>query len=276
MLEIPDKKLTQPIHYVKGGLTSPSPWINDDPIYGPVNGDNDSGQVKRNNYLAGWWLDEAKDDSSLRHKMTYFLFTDFTTSIRTLNNQFHYDYLMLLEFFCLGDWKEFCFQMTKNNVMLSYLNNDENTKSNPNENFAREVLELFTIGKGAQAGAGDYTNYTETDVEEAARVLTGWTFDKRNRGLYMNGEANGNIPCGYAISARHDFGEKQFSHRFNNFKIDAWNTSGKSEAQKQAQIEAELRLFFDMVLSQEETAKFICRKLYRFFVSRTISSEVEK
>ena len=46
---------------------------------------------------------------------------------------------MLLEFFCLGDWKEFCFQMTKNNVMLSYLNNDENTKSNPNENFAREV-----------------------------------------------------------------------------------------------------------------------------------------
>ena len=85
--------------------------------------------------------------------------------------------------------------MTKNNVMLSYLNNDENTKSNPNENFAREVLELFTIGKGAQAGVGDYTNYTETDVEEAARVLTGWTFDKRNRGLYMNGEANGNIPC---------------------------------------------------------------------------------
>ena len=57
---------------LKGGLTSPSPWINDDPIYGPVNGDNDSGQVKRNNYLAGWWLDEAKDDSSLRHKMTYF------------------------------------------------------------------------------------------------------------------------------------------------------------------------------------------------------------
>jgi uncharacterized protein (DUF1800 family) len=165
--------------------------------------------------------------------------------------------------------------MTKNNVMLSYLNNDENTKANPNENFAREVLELFTIGKGAQAGAGDYTNYTETDVEEAARVLTGWTFDKRNRGLYMNGEAYGNIPCGYAISARHDFGEKQFSHRFNNFKIDAWNTSGKSEAQKQAQIEAELRLFFDMVLSQEETAKFICRKLYRFFVSRTIDSEIE-
>ena len=147
--------------------------------------------------------------------------------------------------------------MTKNNVMLSYLNND---KANliPMK-ILQKVLELFTIGKGAQAGVGDYTNYTETDVEEAARVLTGWTFDKRNRGLYMNGEANGNIPCGYAISARHDFGEKQFSHRFNNFS-EAWNTSGKSEAQKQAQIEAELRLFFDMVLSQEETAKFICRK----------------
>ena len=166
--------------------------------------------------------------------------------------------------------------MTKNNVMLSYLNNDENTKSNPNENFARErYLSFLQLEKEHKLVLGDYTNYTETDVEEAARVLTGWTFDKRNRGLYMNGEAKGNIPCGYAISARHDFGEKQFSHRFNNFKIEAWNTSGKSEAQKQAQIEAELRLFFDMVLSQDETAKFICRKLYRFFVSRTISSEVE-
>ena len=90
LLDIPDKKLTQPIHYVKGDLTSPSPWINDDPVYGPVNDNNDSGQVKRNNYLAGWWLDEAKDDSSLRHKMTYFLFTDFTTSIRTLNNEFYF------------------------------------------------------------------------------------------------------------------------------------------------------------------------------------------
>lgn len=275
LLEIPEKKLIQPIHYVSGSLTSPSPWINDDPIYGSVNDDNGSGQVKRNNYLASWWLDEAKDDASLRHKMTYFLFTDFTTSIRTLNNKFHYDYLMLLEFFCLGDWKEFCFQMTKNNVMLSYLNNDENTKANPNENFAREVLELFTIGKGAQDGVGDYTNYTEKDVEEAAKVLTGWTFDKRNRGAYLNGEAYGNVPCGYANSSRHDFGEKQFSHRFNNHKIEAWDTSGKSESQKQVQIENELRAFFDMVLAQDETAKFICRKLYRFFVSRHIDAEIE-
>ena len=58
----------------------------------------------------------------------------------------------------------------------------------------------------------------------------------------MNGEAT-EIFHGYAISSRHDFGEKQFSHRFNNFKMKLGIPHGKTEAQKQAQIEAELRLF---------------------------------
>ncbi|MDG1805824.1 DUF1800 family protein [Flavicella sp.] len=272
---IPSKNLNQPVHYVNSGLTSPSPWINYDPVYGDVNDNNGSGQVKRNNYLAGWWMDEAKRDTSLRSKMTYFLFTDFTASIRTLDNIFHYDYLQLLEFFCLGDWKEFCFQMSKNNVMLKYLNNDENTKTNPNENFAREVLELFTIGKGPQVAIGDYSNYTESDVEQAARTLTGWTYTKNNRGLFTNGEDYGNIPCGYAQAEKHEFGAKQFSSRFGNYEIPAWDTTGKTDAEKEARIEAELKEFLNMVLSQEETAKFICRKMYRFFVSRTISTEIE-
>ncbi len=275
LLTLPTKNLIQPIHYPNGGVAQPTPWINDDPVYGTVNNDNGSGQVKRNNYLAGWWMDEAKRDTSIRSKMTYFLLNDFTASIRTLDNAFHYDYLMLLEFFCLGDWKEFCFQMTKNNVMLKYLNNDENTNANPNENFAREVLELFTIGKGPQVAIGDYSNYTESDVEEAARTLTGWTHTKNNRGSYTNGASFGNIPCGYPQASKHDFGEKQFSHRFGNYKIEEWDATGKSDAQKEVRIEEELKEFLDMVLAQDETAKFICRKMYRFFVSRNITSEIE-
>ena len=57
--------------------------------------------------------------------------------------------------------------------MLIYLNNTSNTKSAPNENYAREFLELFTIGKGPQIEAGNYTTFTEVDVVQAARVLTG-------------------------------------------------------------------------------------------------------
>ncbi len=276
LLILPEKNLIQPIHFVAKNLTQPSPWINDDPIYGPVNVDNGSGQLKKDSYLAGWWIDEAKRDTSLRSKMSYFLFTDFTAAVRFLQSPFYYDYLMLIEFFCLGDWKEFCFQMTKNNVMLKYLDNNDNTKGNPNENFAREVLELFTIGKGVQTGIGDYTNYTESDIEQAAKVLTGWTFSKdSDRNLRDNGAEFGNIPCGYVNSGKHDFGRKEFSHRFGNYVIDEWNASGKSEEEKVARTEAELKEFIDMVLNQAETAKFICRKLYRFFVSRKITTEIE-
>ncbi|MFC2126941.1 DUF1800 family protein [Bacteroidota bacterium] len=274
---IPAKNLNQPIHYVNGGLTQPTPWIDDDPIYGTVNTDNGSGNGKLRNFVVSWWLDEAKRDTSYRSKMTYFLFTDFTAASTSINGQFgaFYDYIRLLEFFCLGDWKEFIFQVTKNNSMLSYLNNNQNTNTKPNENYAREVLELFTIGKGAQAAAGDYTNYTEKDVEEAAKTLTGWTYAYNNRYKTTNGAEFGNIPCGYANIRKHDFGKKEFSHRFNNYVIEAWDTSGKTTAQKEARMEAELKEFISMVVGMEETAKYICRKLYRYFVSRNITSEIE-
>ncbi|MFL2584967.1 MAG: DUF1800 family protein, partial [Flavobacteriaceae bacterium] len=72
------KNLNQPIHYVNGALTQPTPWINDDPDYGDANENNDSGAQRQNNFLDGWWMDEARRDTSLRSKMTYFLFTNLT------------------------------------------------------------------------------------------------------------------------------------------------------------------------------------------------------
>ena len=282
---IPQKNLNQPIHYIDGDLTQPSPWIDDDPTYGVVNVNNGSGGNKLRNFVVSWWLDEAKRDTSYRSKLAYFLHTDFTAASTNLNGQFgtFYDYLRLLERFCLGDWQEFIFQMTKNPQMLNYLNNNQNTKKNPNENYAREVLELFTIGKGPQVGEGDYTNYTESDIEEAARALTGWKYyyvntvknPDKDRHRETNGAAFGDIPCGYASHSHHDFGRKEFSHRFNNYVIEEWDTSGKSNAQKRDRMEAELKEFISMVLSQDETAKFICRKLYRFYVSRNINTEIE-
>ena len=109
-----------------------------------------------------------------------------------------------------------------------------------------------------------------------ARILTGWRFDKDDRpGMPLNGAANGNLPTGYALPDEHDFDAKQLSEYFDDYQIDAFDTTGKSESQKKAQMESELRGLIDKILEQDETAKYICRKLYRFFVSRNISTEIE-
>ena len=281
------KNLNQPIHYVNGDLTQPSPWINDDLVYGAANENNGSGAQRQNHFLDGWWMDEARRDTSLRSKMTYFLFTNLTApQDDNGKSSFYYDYLMLLEHFCLSDWRELIFQVSINPRMLEFLNNDLNTKGLVNENYARELLELYTIGvgkpiyidnEGYVAFEGDPLNYSETiDIPEVARILTGWRFDKNNRsGMPLNGIANGNLPTGYALPSEHDFDAKQLSVYFDNYQIDAWDPAGRSDSEKKAQMESELRGLIDKILEKDETAKYVCRKLYRFFVSRNISTETE-
>ena len=282
-----DKNLNQPIHYINGTLTQPTPWINDDPVYGTANENNDSGGQRKNHFLNGWWMDEARRDTSLRSKMVYFLFTNLTApQLDNGSSSYYYDYLMLLDNFCLSDWKELIFQVSINPRMLEFLNNDENTEANPNENYARELLELYTIGVGKPiyiddngnvAYEGDPINYSEvTDIPEVSRILTGWRFDKKNRAnMPLNGTANGNLPTGYPVPDNHDFGAKQLSNYFDNYLIPAWDITGKSEDQKKARMDSELRGLIDKILEQDETAKYICRKLYRFFVSRNITTEIE-
>ena len=280
------KNLSQPIHYVSGNLISPSPWINNDSTFGPANDDNGSGSQRQNDFVTSWWMDEARRDTSLRSKMTYFLFTNLTAPQKDNGDSaYYYDYLMLLEHFCLSNWKELVFQVSINPRMLEFLNNDENTVANPNENYARELLELYTIGVGKPiyiddngnvAFEGNPLNYTESDIEKIAEVLTGWRFDKNQRSsMPLNGENNGNLPCGYPVPGDHNFSSKQLSSHFDNHLIPAWDPTGKTDSQKKAHMEAELRDLIDVILAQEETAKYICRKLYRFFVSRNISNEIE-
>ena len=93
-----------------------------------------------------------------------------------------YDYLRLLNFYALGNIKTFAKKITLDNAMLRYLDNTENNATNPNENYAREFLELFTILKGPQVSDENYTNYTEIDIQQAAKVFTG--FKKKERQIY--------------------------------------------------------------------------------------------
>lgn len=94
----------------------------------------------------------------------------------------------------LGSFRELTLSMARDVSMIRFLNNQQNKKNSPNENFARELMELFTIGRG---------NYTETDVKEAARAFTGWSSNLRNEFIFRPGQ--------------HDYGAKVFMGKRGNF-----------------------------------------------------------
>ncbi|HRI58634.1 MAG TPA: DUF1800 family protein, partial [Saprospiraceae bacterium] len=213
--------------------------------------------------IASWWLDEALNDDGMGHKMVFFWHQYLAVSANTIDNYTFFDYLALLRWGALGNFKKLATKMIVDNTMLRYLNNDQNTLLNPNENFAREFLELFTIGKGPQIAAGDYTNYTEDDIIQAARVLTG--FRTRTQRDQVDPETG--IPRGTVQFNRHDTGSKTFSEKFQNTTIQgATNAAG---------VYTEVNNFVNMVFAQAEVAKNVCRRLYRFFVHPNITNEIE-
>jgi len=147
--------------------------------------------------------------------------------------------------------------------MLVYLDGKLNINQWPNENFAREMLELYSIGKGLQKGEGDYTNYTEQDIKEAAKVLTGY----QNDITLTNLDTDTNIPIGKLVSSGtratlHDATTKTFSAAFQNKTITPSATDGGYATPDAAK--GELSDMIEMIFSQDETARFLCRKLYRW------------
>ncbi|MCC7504843.1 MAG: DUF1800 family protein [Saprospiraceae bacterium] len=267
LLQLYPQQLDQPVYDdpTTTDVVENIKWIN--PYVDPTTFGAEDFMVRR--WLLGWWVNEALQDPGIGHKMTFFFHQYFVTVANTLGTQHYYDYLALLRWGALGNFKKLATKMVTDNTMLRYLNNQENVAGNPNENFAREFFELFTIGKGPQAGDGDYTNYTEADIVQAARVFTGFR-TRFNRNVI---DAETGIPRGDASFfgtggvQLHDSGTKQFSARFQNTVIPgATNSAGMF---------TELNAFVDMIFAQEETAKFTCRRLYRYFVSRQITDEIE-
>ena len=225
-----------------------STWINANYMQG-VNG-------ARRRSLRAWWIGlMLHQPVSLREKMTLFWMNHFVIEHAVVRDaRFMYRYLELLRSNAFGNFQRLVEQVTISPAMLRYLNGNQNTRTRPNENYGRELLELFTIGKGPLIGEGNYTNYTEEDVREASRVLTGW----RDRGYNSRAE-------NYRVQYRqnqHDTGDKQFSSAFGNAVISNNN-------------EEEYKDLISMIFAQTETARFICRKLYRWFVYYVIDEAAE-
>ncbi len=210
----------------------------------------------RTRSLAGWTMEQLLNKGvSITEQMVLFWHNHFVIS--DVNDpKFVYRYIITIREQALGNFRQLTKDITIDPAMLRYLNGNQNTKLAPNENYARELLELFTIGKGPVAGPGDYTNYTEDDVVEIARILTGW----RDTGF---NDLQGNPVGAQFISFFHDEGDKQLSHRFDDLVI---TNAGENEY---AQL-------IDIIFQKSEVARFISRKLYRWFVYYEIDDIIEQ
>lgn len=167
-------------------------------------------------------------EDQLREKMAFFWHGHFAT--RTNNAAFNLQLLNTIRKKALGNFGDLLIAVSQSPAMLQFLNNQQNKKDHPNENFAREVMELFTLGRG---------NYSEKDVQEAARAFTGWSF----------------LPDGtfFERPKLHDFGSKTFLGKTGNFNGNE---------------------VLEIILAQKATAKFITTKIYRFFVNEKLNTEI--
>lgn len=171
------------------------------------------------------WLDEMiNSEAQLREKMSLFWHGHF--ACRVINSYFQQELLHTIRSNSLGNFGDLLRAVSKSPSMLQFLNNQQNRKKKPNENFAREVMELFTMGRG---------NYSEQDVKEAARSFTGWGFNLQGEFVFRK--------------LQHDDDSKTFLGKTGNFDGDD---------------------ILDMLLENRQTAYFITKKIYRFFVNENI------
>jgi uncharacterized protein (DUF1800 family) len=248
------------------------------------------------NYFVCWFLGQmmspgyqVNDALSLayaaREKLVLFLHTHFTTIKEKVNDsRALYFQNQLFRFFALDslhsnpeiNFKTLTVKVSVDSAMLKVLDGTSNVKGSPNENYARELLELFSIGRGIDGMVpppenGDYHVFTEQDVKEAARVLSGWGTDD----TYQTIDADTQIPRGRVRgtptnASSHDNGTKQFSHRFNNFSIqpDPLLLNGTQPTEESAldEIRQLVDMIYDNAQDPTSAAQHICWKIYRFYV----------
>ncbi len=197
---------------------------------------SDFGEIRR---AAQWWAERMlTTPRPFQEKMTLFWHGHFATS----QEKVHRHQKMLGQIETLrqranGNFRDILIAIAQDPAMLIWLDNKDNVKGKPNENFAREVMELFTMGEGQ--------GYTEKDIREMARAFTGWTMTKdetvEDEGKFIDDPA------------KHDDGVKTFLGQTGNFNgYDA----------------------IDIILKQPATPRFITKKIYRYFVREEITPEL--
>lgn len=196
--------------------------------------------------IAGWWgLRFLLTRRPLQEKLTLFWHDHFAVSgEKVFEGPTMLAYNEILRKQGAGKFSDLLFAVSKHGALINYLDNHTSTKSHPNENYAREMLELFTLGMG---------NYTEQDVKEAARAFTGWAIHYAGIGDETPYERQAEAAARQGMSvfnfcevpAHHDAGEKSFL-----------GTRGKLTGDD----------VLKTLADRPETARHICKKLWTFFV----------
>ena len=219
---------------------------------------------------------------SARERLVYFLHTHFTTiTSKVGNSRSLYFQNQLFRQFALDavnadpdiNVKNLTVKVSVDNAMLRLLDGNENVKGSVNENYGRELLELYTIGRGLEGtqppspGPGDYIYYTEDDVKAAARVLSGWDIeDTFNLNDADTALPRGTVRGSVNNASSHDNDPKVFSARFGNAVIQGDPTLMAGGNSTEASALDEITQLIDLIYMQPQTAKNICWKIYRFFV----------
>ena len=184
-------------------------------------------------HVGKWIYRMANTQRPLEEKMSLFLHHIFPVAWgKSEHGPSLYTEIEMFRRVGLTDMRAILLELSRDPAMIFWLDNNENHKDEINENYGRELLELFSLGVG---------NYTEDDIKAASRAFTGWTF-RQPLSLYPNGH----YPAEFEfVSDDHDYGEKTFLGETGNF-------DGQD--------------VIDIIVKQPATARFISRHLYNFFV----------
>lgn len=215
----------------------PFTWQNDDYWYD--NSNNDLENRTRLQELRDWWTGLMLNQQfSIRERMTFFWSDHWATEAVTVRQpHFNYWFVDLFRRNYLGNFKQMVKDVTISPAMLIYLDGWYNTKQRPNENYARELMELHTLGEG--------NGYTQDDIANAARALTGWTM--KETGTHSSGAKTYHPKEAAFLANRFDATNKTIMGRTGNWGY-----------------EDVINIIFEV--HEMEVARFICRKLYREFV----------
>jgi uncharacterized protein (DUF1800 family) len=183
---------------------------------------------------ATWLYRMINTGRPLQEKMALFWHCLFATAFNKSNHTQQVEIQIdMLRRHCLGNLRTILVELSRDPAMIFWLDNQENTRESPNENYGRELLELFSMGIGT---------YTEDDVKECARAFTGWSI----KNLLNVGPFGRNVWAFQFNPEQHDDGEKVFLGERGNF-------DGED--------------VIEIIVRQPATAQFIARRLYLFFVS---------
>ncbi len=213
-------------------IPAPPSWANF--TMADYNDDDDLIAEHRNELARRWMLDMQGE--GVRGKLALFWHNHFVTELQAYDcNAYLWNYYSLIHQYALGNFRIFVEEMGKAPAMLSYLNGNENIAEEPNENYARELMELFTMGES--------NGYTQGDIEEVARALTGWQADD-----YL-------CTPPFFDSSLFDNSPKTIFGQTGNWGYDDVH-----------------ELIF--TLRRDQVAEYICTKIYRYFVYSEINSDI--